>query len=127
MIGGSSPQIIFQRSVQQSISILFVGADFQTDTVNRASYDRAKGCESEYFRFELYRNGNLHIVFKRPRPGGEGQQDRRRLLRGGAPRRPPLGRLRLPLSRACYLERRKAVYLADPPRPGGEGQQDRGR
>ena len=23
-------------------------------------------CESEYFRFELYRNGNLHIVFKRP-------------------------------------------------------------
>jgi hypothetical protein len=34
--------------------------------VNRASYDHAKGCESEYFRFELYRNGNLHIVFKRP-------------------------------------------------------------
>jgi hypothetical protein len=27
--------------------------------------DRAKGYESEYFRFELYRNGNLHIVFKR--------------------------------------------------------------
>jgi hypothetical protein len=27
--------------------------------------DRARGCESEYFRFELYRNGNLHIVFKR--------------------------------------------------------------
>ncbi len=25
-----------------------------------------KGCESEYFRFELYLNGNLHIVFKRP-------------------------------------------------------------
>jgi hypothetical protein len=33
--------------------------------VNRASYDRAKGCESEYFRFELYRDRNPHIVFKR--------------------------------------------------------------
>jgi hypothetical protein len=23
-------------------------------------------CESEYFRFKLYRNGNLHVIFKRP-------------------------------------------------------------
>jgi hypothetical protein len=33
--------------------------------VNKASYACEKGCESEYFKFELYRNGNLHIVFKR--------------------------------------------------------------
>lgn len=33
--------------------------------VGDASWKHEKHCESEYFRFELYRNGNLHIVFKR--------------------------------------------------------------
>ena len=33
--------------------------------VNKASYAHEEGCESEYFRFKLYLNGNLHIVFKR--------------------------------------------------------------
>jgi len=37
-----------------------------TNIINKASYANEKGCESEYFRFELYRDGNLHIVFKRP-------------------------------------------------------------
>jgi hypothetical protein len=34
--------------------------------VSTASHAHDKGCETDYFRFELYRNGNLHIVFKRP-------------------------------------------------------------
>ena len=33
--------------------------------VSTASHAHDKGCETEYFFFELYRNGNLHIVFKR--------------------------------------------------------------
>jgi hypothetical protein len=34
--------------------------------IGKASFDHAKECETEYFRFKLFRNGNLHAIFKRP-------------------------------------------------------------
>jgi hypothetical protein len=34
--------------------------------VGAACHKREQRAESEYFKFELYKNGNLHVVFKRP-------------------------------------------------------------
>jgi hypothetical protein len=34
--------------------------------VGHASHQHAGECDTDYFRFKLYQNGNLHVVFKRP-------------------------------------------------------------
>jgi hypothetical protein len=34
--------------------------------VGEASHKHERECETEYFRFQLYRNGNLHVIFKKP-------------------------------------------------------------
>jgi hypothetical protein len=34
--------------------------------VHEASWRKKTQCESEYFLFNLFRNGNVHVIFKRP-------------------------------------------------------------
>lgn len=34
--------------------------------VSGASHQHQSECESEYFKFRLYGNGNIHVIFKRP-------------------------------------------------------------